>query len=350
MTLLHQALVNPGRVRELSAADWDLLVRQARHANLLGRLGAQLRGQAWWPELPQKPRNHLQSGLMLAERQQQGIMIEVGHLQQIAARVGTPLILLKGAAYVAAGLAAAPGRVFGDVDILVPRAALDAWESELLLNGWGGTALSAYDQRYYRRWMHELPPLQHSRRGSALDVHHTILPPTAHAGVDPQLLLDASVAVSGCEGLRVLAPEDMVLHSATHLFHEGEPDNLLRDLSDLDLLLRQFSSEPAFWQQLQARAGMLGLQRPLGLALRYTAEFLRTPLGLPVAISSERLDAIYRSLFRTTHDSCADRFTPWACRLLYVRSHWLRMPPHLLSYHLLRKALSRAETRSLADQ
>lgn len=348
--LLHAVLIEPARGQALGAAEWDLLVRQARHANLLGRLGARLREQAWWGELPQKPRNHLQSALVLAERQQQGIRSEVRHLQRIAERVGTPLILLKGAAYVAAGLAAAPGRVFGDVDILVPRSALDAWESELLLNGWTGTALSAYDQRYYRRWMHELPPMQHSRRGSALDVHHTILPPTAHAGLNPQLLLDASVAVPGCEGVRVLEPADMVLHSAAHLFHEGEPDNLLRDLSDLDLLLRQFGTAADFWPRLQARAEVLGLQRPLALALRYTGRLLQTPLGVPVADTAERLDALYLPLFRSTHDSCADRFTPWACRWLYVRSHWLRMPPHLLSYHLLRKALSRAETRSLTDQ
>lgn len=348
--LLHTVLIEPARGQALGAAEWDLLVRQARHANLLGRLGARLREQAWWGELPQKPRNHLQSALVLAERQQQGIRSEVGHLQRIAERVGTPLILLKGAAYVAANLAAAPGRVFGDVDILVPRPALDAWESELLMNGWTGTALSAYDQRYYRRWMHELPPMQHSRRGSALDVHHTILPPTAHAGLNPQLLLDASIAVPGCESVRVLEPADMVLHSAAHLFHEGEPDNLLRDLSDLDLLLRQFGTAADFWPRLQARAEALGLQRPLALALRYTARLLQTPLGLPLADTAERLDALYMPLFRGTHDTCADRFTPWACRWLYVRSHWLRMPPHLLSYHLLRKALSRAETRSLTDQ
>ncbi len=36
-----------------------------------------------------------------------------------------------------------------------------------------------YDDLYYRRWMHELPPLVHSERGQLVDVHHTILPLTA---------------------------------------------------------------------------------------------------------------------------------------------------------------------------
>ena len=43
-------------------------------------------------------------------------------------------------------------------------------------------------------------------------------------------------------GFAVLAPEDMVLHSATHLFNEGEFDRGLRDLNDLDLLLREFGA------------------------------------------------------------------------------------------------------------
>lgn len=31
--------------------------------------------------------------------------------------------------------------------------------------------------------------------------------------------------------------------------------------------------------------------------------------------------------------------------LLYVRSHWMRMPPHLLAQHLPRKAVQRWKTR-----
>ena len=34
--------------------------------------------------------------------------------------------------------------------------------------GWATTHHSPYDQRYYRTWMHELPPLRHAVRGSIL--------------------------------------------------------------------------------------------------------------------------------------------------------------------------------------
>ena len=37
----------------------------------------------------------------------------------------------------------------------------------------------------------------------------------------------------GDSGFHVLAPEDMVLHSAVHLYQEGELDHGMRDLLDL---------------------------------------------------------------------------------------------------------------------
>ena len=38
MALLITVLKDPAQALQLSSKDWDLLIRQARHANLLGRL------------------------------------------------------------------------------------------------------------------------------------------------------------------------------------------------------------------------------------------------------------------------------------------------------------------------
>ena len=52
---------------------------------------------------------------------------------------------------------------------------------------------SAYDQRYYREWMHELPPLLHVRRQTALDVHHAIAPETARgSAIDSKACAEAA--------------------------------------------------------------------------------------------------------------------------------------------------------------
>jgi|APLak6261660806_1056025.scaffolds.fasta_scaffold05888_2 hypothetical protein len=348
MSLLRDILLEPGRIVGLRALDWDLLVRQARHANLLGRLYRRLEAAELLAQVPERARNHMQSAAVMAERQHLLVRHETRFLRDTLAKQGLPLILLKGAAYVVAGLPAARGRVFADMDILVPRERIGEVESALILTGWIGEKLDAYDQRYYREWMHELPAMQQMHRGTALDVHHTILPPTARLKPDAQSLIRDSVEVPGWPGVRMLQPTDMVLHSACHLFHEGESDNLLRDLSDLDLLLRHFSAEPQFWDALVARAAVMDLQGPLRLALRYLAQCLACPVPdtALLALRAERsrglaehaLDFIYSRTLRPQHASTRDWATPLCRKLLYIRGHWLRMPPHLLFVHLVRKA------------
>src|SRR5262249_8857136 len=140
-----------------------------------------------------------------------------------------PVVLLKGAAYHAIGLPTAAGRLTSDIDILVPRERLADVESTLIAASWQLKTLDARDQLYYRRSMHELPPLEHARRGTMVDVHHTILPSTDRLRVDPQLLLEAAVSVPGST-MRVLAPADLFLHSAAHLFRNGRWEHAIRDL------------------------------------------------------------------------------------------------------------------------
>ena len=52
---------------------------------------------------------------------------------------------------------------------------------------------------------------------------------------------------------------------------------------------------------------------------------------------------------KTQHPSAADGLRGIARKALYIRAHWLRMPPHLLAYHLAHKALfpPKADTRNL---
>ena len=136
------------------------------------------------------------------------------------APLGVPVVLLKGSAFVAAGLGAGVGRSIGDLDILVPHDALDAVEAALIRDGWEWVKDDPYDDAYYRRWMHELPPLIHRARDRMIDVHHTILPPTARITPDAAALIADSVALDN--GLRILSPDDMLVHAAAHLFADGD--------------------------------------------------------------------------------------------------------------------------------
>jgi hypothetical protein len=347
--LIVAALLGPELLSKLSETEWDLLIRQGRRANLLARLAYLLIQNGHIDAVPCQPRLHLISALRMVERQDIAMRWEVNCIRKALANVGVQIVLLKGAAYVMAELPPAYGRTFSDIDILVPKHFLDKVESKLMLHGWQGTHHDAYDQRYYRRWMHEIPPMRHIRRGTTIDVHHAILPETARIKVNTPALLEAVLAVPNHSNLFVLNPEDMVLHSATHLFHEGGLENGLRDLFDLDSLLRYYGKHQEFWNALVPRAIKLGLTRPLYYAIRFTTTILDTPVpqavvsaarvGKPPSVIARLMDFCYQRALRPAHASCSTPGTALARAALYIRSHWIRMPFHLLAYHLARKAI-----------
>jgi hypothetical protein len=338
---LVAALRAPHAAAAWPLAEWDRLIRQARRADLLPRLAWALREAGAWQVVPEVARFHLESAEPLAEKQQLALNWELAEIARALEDLPGPVILLKGAAYFAAGLPPHHGRLFGDIDLLVPRPQLEAAEAALMLAGWQAEHHTAYDQRYYRQWMHEIPPMQHVRRLSVIDLHHAILPTTARIKTDPAALFAAARSLPGTP-LRVLCPADMVLHSATHLFHEGEFTHGLRDLVDLDALLRHFGTVD-FWETLAARADELNLRRPLFYALRYCRRVMGTPIPDSLAASGRPwlpglLDAMFERGLAPDHDSCDDRLTGIARGMLYVRGHWLRMPLRLLLPHLFHKA------------
>lgn len=347
--LLLQAFRQPQQLASLATADWDLLIRQTRKANLLASLHALLQEHNLLHTVPARPREHLDWSNAITQRHVLAVRQEVSLIRQALQACSVPVILLKGAAYVMAQLPSAHGRLFSDIDILVPKDRLDQVEAALMLHGWAATHHDAYDQRYYRTWMHELPPMRHIRRMTVIDVHHAIVPETAPVHPDPAKLRAAAIPVEGQDGVLTLAPTDMVLHSAVHLFHDGELENGLRDLVDLDRLLRHFGSQPTFWPLLIERACTLELTRPLFYALRYTQRMLHTSVPADALALAARfghpgrarlllMDALFMRALLPDHPSCADSMSGIARKLLYARANWLRMPPRLLAQHLFHKA------------
>lgn len=348
--LVVSLLREPGNATKLSASEWDVLVRQARHADVMGQLYARLSDALQLESVPAAALQHLETAWNLSLRHRLAVRWELLGIADTLAPLNITIVLLKGAAYYAAGRMAARGRLFNDVDILVAKSALEAVEQVFIRNGWVPTHLNAYDQRYYRKWMHELPPMQHARRGTLIDIHHALLPPTTGVRCDAAALIESTQPLGDTElgAFKILAPGDMLLHSATHLFY-GEFDRGLRELVDLDQLIRELGAEPGFWPSTIDRARQLDLLNPLHHAVRYTHLLLGTPIPDEVlmttvdpsvsAIHQRLLDALFLRAFRPDHASCNDAATRLARWLAFVRSHWLRMPVHLLVPHLLRKSL-----------
>lgn len=350
-TALLHSLRQPALMVEHDDRTWDLLLRQARSAGLLARLGALARQAGIEAQLPLPVRRQMQSQLTVSEAQQRAVRWELVQLSRDLAALPGPVLLLKGAAYVAGALPPAPGRLFADIDVLVPRDQLEDAELALMLGGWASSATNnAYDERYYRQWMHELPPMLHLKRQTNLDLHHNLLPLTARIQTPSAPLLAAAEPLAEFPRFSLPCTLDQVLHSATHLLHEGEWGHGLRDLVDLDSLLRPQAEKPGFWDALLARAAELSLGRPLFHALSLCRRWLHTPVpdavlarcpDRPGALKRRAMDALFARALTSAHRGSLAPGTRIAEFVLYLRSHYLRMPLHLLLPHLVVKALGR---------
>jgi hypothetical protein len=331
--------------------DWTSLIALARAESLAGSLAWRLEGQA----LPPRVEALLDSARRDGEAARVQALWEAEMARRALAPLAVPVILLKGTAYAAAGLGAGRGRSIGDLDILVPRAALPDVERALLAAGWEWVKEDSYDDRYYRRWMHELPPLIHRERDRMIDVHHAILPLTARPKPDMEAMIADRVKLS--DGLFTLSPPDMIVHAAAHLFADGDLAGGLRNLWDIDRLLREFAERDAdFWPKLLGRAERHGLLPAVTRALRLAHHIYKTPVRCQapnsrslVSKGSGNEKIGYRltaadSLFGRrllARDGWGRARKPLTRLGFYVRSHLLRMPPMMLARHLWVKARKR---------
>lgn len=316
---LVQALRDPASVAGLDAEGWNGLLAAAKAERLIATLAWRLDGQA----VPVEARAVLADAVADAAREAQQALWEADRAAHALAPLGIPVVLLKGTAYAAAGLKAGEGRFIGDLDILVPRAAMGDVERALIAAGWEWVKDDAYDDAYYRQWMHELPPLIHVERDRMIDVHHTILPLTARPKPDAAALLADAISIT--DGLYILSPEDRVIHAAAHMLADGDLQGGLRNLWDIHCLLPDADE-----RVLNLRARHHGLARQVSQA-RHLAEALYGP--------STRLtlwDRIVRArLF--ARDGWGRETRKPLVFAFYVRSHLLRMPPLMLARHLLTK-------------
>ncbi|HLL30572.1 MAG TPA: nucleotidyltransferase family protein [Allosphingosinicella sp.] len=328
--LLVRLLADPARVGEVR--DWTSLIALARAESLIGSLACRLEGL----DLPARVEALLEAARRDGESARVQALWESEMARRALAPLGVPVILLKGTAYAAAGLDAGRGRSIGDLDILVERPALADVERALLAAGWEWVKEDSYDDLYYRRWMHELPPLIHRERDRMIDVHHAILPLTARPRPDMEAMIADRVPLA--DGLFILSPPDMIVHAAAHLFADGDMAGGLRNLWDIDRLLREFAERhPDFWPALRERARRHRLLSAVERAVRLAHHLYGTPADWG---RLKATDALYRRRL-LARDGWGRAKRPLTRLGFYVRSHLLRMPPLMLARHLWVKARKR---------
>jgi len=343
---------DPTSLLVLDRRGWERALMLGRRHGISGRWLPELSALEQMDRVPPAASKQLRSDYLLAAERTRSAQWETGRLRYALRDTGIEPILLKGAAYIAAGLRPGFCRMLTDVDFLVPFPALASVEEAVTAHGWRPTQQDHYDDRYYREWMHELPPYQHSVRGSTLDIHHNILPRTSDLCPDAAVLIERSRTVA--DGCTVLAPADMVMHSVFHGFYSGELGNCFRDVLDVYELCRDFQKmESGFWDTLAARALELRAAKPLWLALSQSRRFPGP--GVPATVMRElESAAAFWPARRVVEWAIGTVLLPaapptrlerLALRGLLARSHWCKMPLRILVPHLSHKLNLRIRDR-----
>jgi hypothetical protein len=361
MRPLIEALTVPARAADLDESRWDVVIRLARNARLLGVLAHRVAANTDLARLPARVQRHLEAGRLEARFRRQKTLHLLHAIAPLLRGHAGPWVLLKGAAYVAQDLPISQGRLPSDVDLLVQRQALDGIEQVLLAAGWEYEKADPYDQHYYRAWSHELPPLRAAGHALELDLHHAILPPIGRIRPDTTSLFERAVALPG-SAFHVLSPADQVLHAVVHLTQDSDFIGRLRDLLDIDGLLCALPlTDPAQARALIERAHHHGMGKPLWIAATLCSRWFATPgsdtlaqqlrLGPLARLAARRVVSLGSRVLGPGDPDLGPRAgARMAGRWLELRALWLRMPPWLVAYHAAAKGIRAVVRRRTADE
>lgn len=341
-------ITKPSLCQHLSLDEWSSLLLVLRKSKMLARLSAWLSDHALLQTLPIEVQRHLQNAADLAERQQQQTRQEAKALVSQLSNMTSTLVFLKGAGYSLSANAAHVGRVYSDIDVLVPKQDIAAVESCLAIFGWYRQPLSDYDERYYREWAHEIPPIAHGGRGTVLDLHHNLVPLVSGKSLQMDTFLKGYVQDN--EGIKTLSTAAQFYHSAIHLFFNEDFSSAFRDLNDLYLMYVEHQS--VIDRDLMTLVTEFGFAREMALAFYFIDYFYQLPIqpalrqALHQHYAVSRLDRfIFSRVLLPDHPLVALPFRRLAMSLAEIRGHRLKMPLPVLGYHLTMKLY-----RSIAEQ
>jgi hypothetical protein len=231
------------------------------------------------------------------------------------------------------------------MDLLVSKKDLNEVEKKLSFFGWFTQKIDDYDQKYYREWAHEIPPMQQASRGTIADIHHNLLPPISGRAPDIKTFIREPHQTE--DGLYTLSQHAMILHSIVHLFFNEDFKNGFRDLSDLNIMFSEIDQQSDFWSNIYQLAIDSSFENELFYAVRYCqiingtvfpgyfvaniSKFSPTKMRLVIS------DFIFINVLRPTHPSLSNLKTQIANLFAVTRGHFLKMPLHILMAHSFHK-------------
>ena len=332
---MARALANPAHLQFLALGEWSRLLRHAQRNQLLARLATLALGQESLGALPQLPRLQLEQARQAATAQRQQRQRDLQALMQLLEPAGFVVVALNGTAHWLHEIAPTNDQQCAGLDIWVDSGHWERLAATLRSGGWLPADTGPADQAGRVRW-NAAPGAQGPvRRAAVLTVHSQMLPalPCAQAGL--ALQLQARLAVPEIPGLHVPAPSDLVLCAVAQVFHTDGGAQALRDLSDVDVLLRRFAPQPAFWSDLVQRAAELELSRALYYGLRHSVRLFATPVPdsarrarravAPPLRMNRLMDGLWSRVLCTPHASGRQSIRQFCRDLLRLRARWLRV-------------------------
>lgn len=335
----------------LSLKDWEKFILILRASKLLSSYAQKVNQAGIFNELHPYAKRHFTNARVLADKQHKQIFFEAKELTKVISKSTEQIIFLKGAAYTLANNKASKGRVFSDIDVLVTKNSISSVERVLSIWGWLPEQLDQYDDKYYREWAHEIPPMQHASRGTVLDLHHNLVPPISGRAPDINQFVENAIDLKS--GGLILRPAAMTLHSAIHLFINEDFDNGFRDIQDLHNLFTEFSHDD-FWHDIIKLSKTTNFELELFLATRYSKHFFSTDIPTWVfndvakpfdnKIKVIFWDFIFKRALLPQHKFISVPQQSVACYMAFVRGHLLKMPLSILIKHTLHKLFKNVVT------
>ncbi|MGS2721919.1 nucleotidyltransferase family protein [Paraglaciecola aestuariivivens] len=341
---LAKFLVQPKEAQSLSLDEWAKLILILRESKLLASLYHSSLNYGCFEHYPQYAQKHLLSASIHAKRQNSQVHFESENLNELLTSINVQPIYLKGANYILRESRNSFGRMVSDIDILVNKDELDIVEAKLKSMLWKSDKISDYDEKYYRKWAHEIPPLYHVLRSTVLDVHHNLYLPISGRSPNVALFLTNNVVCKN--GSTVLGPAETVLHSIIHLFLNEDFTNAFRDLFDLYWLIEEYGNN-SFWQQLHSLAQETKFEKELYycLALLIKVYVIAPPSIYALLVAKFEnprsrffIEHILYNAITPKHSLLDNFYIKSARALIFLKGHWLKMPLHILIKHLAIKS------------
>lgn len=323
----------------LDEIKWNALLRVLREKSLTASFYNRLRMKNIHSLIPDYCTNSFTSAVRFADAQAHQTFIQAKKLSSLLSDYDIPFIFLKGAAYTLGGNANGVGRLMTDIDICVVRGNIDTLENVLLNHKWSFKDMDEHDDKYYRAWSHELPPLKNDQEGVVLDVHHTLVPPVKGRFLNINELVSSSVK---CDAFNVPSNEWLILHSALHLIINEDVDNGLRDLTDIFTLLtnnKDVKSTITRTYALFVKEGFYYEWRILVLLLNHYFAmeiFEGTETGFPIRYRV-RAFALKRAILPRSSYLSQKYSNSWSA-LNYILGYLSKMPVSILIRQALFKA------------